>query len=118
MADFDRFGAAPGTGGVCEQLSLNTSIHGAEQERSAVDRLGHGQMPVVLENDPLGVSKGFGNVDPLVRVECDAAEAGVNAVVVVESGRKVFNTPDRSLWRSTAFIKGTSQEELTDRHLD
>ncbi len=55
VADFDRLGATTRARRVREQLSLYAPVHCAEQECSTVHGLGHGQVPMILQNDTFRV---------------------------------------------------------------
>lgn len=85
MANLDSFRSTTSSRSVSGKLSLDTPVHGAEEIRRRIDRLTYGQNAVVLENDSLVLSKGFGELATFFVSENDTAEIVVDGVVFVES---------------------------------
>lgn len=84
MSDLDGRAPSSRTRRVREELSLNTPVHRAEEERSTVHRLRDGQVSVVLQDHAFCAPQCLSDVSTLVFLEHDPAEARVHTMVVVE----------------------------------
>lgn len=84
VSDLDRLPTSSSSGGVSQQLPLEASVHGAEQESSGVDCLCGGQDAMVLQDDGFGVAEGFGDVFAFLRIEGNAAKAFIDSVILIK----------------------------------
>lgn len=85
MANLNGLRAASCASSICHELGLNASIHCAEEECCTVDSLCDSQDAMVLENTSLGTAKCFGDMYAFIWIECNTTEAGVDAMIIVES---------------------------------
>ena len=84
MTDFNRWGSSSCGCRIGEELSLNATIHCAEQECCTINSLCSSQDAVVLEDDSFVLSECLGNISALFVSKNDSAEIVINGVISVE----------------------------------